>query len=136
MRRLCVSGCFMALVLTLSGCRDSATPPRDLFGKEWIVVEMNGEPVSLQKPPFLRFEDEDSLVTGFRGCNRMSGKYELTGDAVHFTPFIMTKVACAEGMDVETAMVGVLESTRRVRVTGSTLELLGDSGVLAKLSAP
>ena len=133
MRDLLVSG---LIFLAVSGCQGGETPPAELFDKEWSVVEINGEPVSLQKPPFLRFEEKDHLVTGFSGCNRMSGKYELTGDSVHFTPFIMTKMACAEGMDVETAMVGVLESTKRVRVTGSTLELLGDSGVLAKLSAP
>ena len=134
MRRSYVSGCLVFLVLAFSGCQGGATSARDLLGKEWTVVEINGAPVSLEKPPFLRFEEPD-LVTGFSGCNQMSGKYELTGDAVHFTPFIMTKMACAEGMDVETAMVGALESTRRVRVTGSTLELLGDSGALAKLSA-
>ena len=133
MRQLYISGCLM--VLALSGCGGNANPSPDLFDREWTVVEIKGEPVTLQKPPFLRFEEPD-LVTGFSGCNRMSGKYEFTGDAVHFAPFIMTKMACVEGMDVETAMVGVLESTKRVRVTGSTLELLGESGVLAKLSAP
>ena len=134
MRFFYVSGGLLVLGLTLWGCQGRSSLPGDLLGKEWAVVEINGEPVSLQKPPFLRFEEPDR-VTGFSGCNRMSGTYQMTGESVQFTPFIMTKMACAEGMDVETAMVGVLESTKRVRVTGSTLELLGDSGVLAKLSA-
>ena len=126
--------CIMFLLLVAGGCQGGNVPSPELFDKDWTLVELGGEPVSVEKPPSIRFS-EPNEVTGFSGCNRLSGSYERTDGAFRFGPIITTKMACPDVMELEHDFVVALESTRRVEVTGSSLELIGDTGALAKLSA-
>ena len=125
---------WMLLLLTaIVGC-NSGPSSSTLFGKPWTLVELNGQPVSLAKPPTLIFESPDH-VGGFGGCNRLSGTFEIKQNQLSFSPLIMTKMACAEGMDVESAFATALGETKQYTIKGSEMELIGDAGTLAKLSA-
>jgi heat shock protein HslJ len=125
----------MAALLVLLGCQRDT--PRDLFGKEWTLVELNGNAVSLQKPPTIQLSAEPKSVTGFGGCNRLTGSYTLDQGRLRFGPIAMTRMACAEGMDTEQALTTALGAVQSFRVMGASLQLLGESGnVLARFTSP
>jgi copper homeostasis protein (lipoprotein) len=117
---------------TLPGCNGGGTSTTASLKREWTLFELNGEPITLSKPPTLRFS-EPNRVSGFGGCNQMSGAYQLSGTALTFSPFIMTKMACGKGMDVERAFAIALGATKRYVIKGTELELMGESGILARL---
>jgi heat shock protein HslJ len=117
---------------TLPGCNGGGTPTHASLKREWTLVELNGEPITLSKPPTLRFS-EPNRVSGFGGCNQLSGAYGLSGTGLTFSPLIMTKMACGKGMDVERAFATALGATKRYAIKGTELELIGESGILARL---
>ena len=121
----------ICLLLVLAGCK-SGSNTAAFFGKEWTLVELAGQPVSLQRPPTLLFETPDH-VGGFGGCNRLSGTFMVEKNQLTFSPLIMTKMACAEGMEVENAFATALGETKGYAINGSELKLIGDAGTLAKL---
>jgi heat shock protein HslJ len=84
------------------------------------------------RPVTMRLDSATTRVAGFAGCNQYSGPYTLRGDSLTFGPPISTKMACAEGMHVETRFLGGLPSTRAYEITDSTLTLLASDGPLAR----
>ncbi len=110
----------------------AATP--QITGTEWMLVELDGSPAPLgagDRPATLLLGDS-ARASGFGGCNRIAGKYELSGDSVRIGPLISTKMACDRGMELERAYGTALEGARGYRVTTEGLELLGPTGVVAK----
>ena len=49
----------------------------DLQNREWVLVELLGEPVSRERPPTLRFDRATARLSGSDGCNRLMGSYRL-----------------------------------------------------------
>lgn len=123
----------IAVLLVLTGCQKAA--PRGLFDKEWTLVELNGNAVSLQKRPTIQLSAETKSMTGFGGCNRLTGTYTLDQNRLHFGPIAMTRMACAEGMDVEQAFAVVLGATQRFHLAAGSLELYGDVDLLARFTS-
>jgi heat shock protein HslJ len=72
----------------------------------------------------------EKRVTGSGGCNRMFGSYTLEGTALAFGGVGATKMACAEGMDTESAFLSALERVAAWRISGQQLELTDASGVV------
>ncbi|MBA2458708.1 MAG: META domain-containing protein [Gemmatimonadales bacterium] len=108
----------------------------EVTGVEWSLVELNGAPAPLgagDRPATLTLGDS-ARASGFGGCNRIAGSYELAGDSLRFGPLISTRMACDQGMELEQAYGAALEATRRFRVTAG-LELLGADGVIARFRA-
>ena len=117
---------------------DTASPePSGLVGPIWVLTELPGSS-SLQgnggRAPDLRFTD-DGNVGGFAGCNSMGGPYAVAGDSLHLGPLAMTLMACDQGMDVERAYSGALESVTGFRRQGQVLELLAGERVVARFEA-
>jgi heat shock protein HslJ len=114
----------------------NATPA--LLGTTWRLTELGGKPAPLGqdgKAATLELTAEDRRATGFAGCNRMTGPYELHGDSLRLGPFALTRMACMKGMDLEKQYVETLQHTRAYRQTAAKLELLDSSGTLAGLEA-
>ena len=90
--------------------------------------------VSAQRPePWIELDSRSGRVTGSGGCNRLSGSYETSGDALRFGPLMGTQMACL-AMDTETAFFRALGATSRYRIVGRSLELFDERGrSLAKL---
>lgn len=108
-----------------------------LTGVEWQVSELSGHalaPSIDRQQPFIIFDDAKKQATGYAGCNRFFGGYELNGEALRFGPIGATKRACPDFEDgVETELFKVLDATRRWRIVDGTLELLNGDLVLARL---
>lgn len=80
----------------------------DLIGRDWEVVEIGGEPVTLERLPTLSF-NADGRISGSTGVNRMMGGYELAGDRLSFSQMATTMMAGSpEASKVEANLVQAL----------------------------
>ncbi len=114
-----------------------SAPAASATGREWRLVELAGRPAAMGaggRPATLRMEAE--RASGFAGCNSFSGGYEMADSSLVFSPLASTRMACAEGMELEREYLAALEATRSFRLTTQGLELLGERGVLARFAAP
>ncbi len=104
-----------------------------LTGIEWKVTQLEGQPAALGaggKPATLQLDETEHRATGFGGCNRFAGNYQLGEADLTFSALMMTKMACDAGMELEQAVARALGETRHYRLTGGQLELLDDSSVV------
>lgn len=82
--------------------------PQDLVGHTWEVVEIDGEPVTLDQPPAVEFTP-DGRVVGNTGANRLMGGYEVEGDRMRVTQLATTMMAGRpDAMRTETRLVQAL----------------------------
>ncbi|MEO7985794.1 MAG: META domain-containing protein [Gemmatimonadales bacterium] len=112
--------------------------PRALFGVQWNLVELGdteAEPGQGGKPATLELTEPGTRVSGFAGCNRLAGTYDLRGDSLRLGPLVLTRMACQNGMELERAYVEALEATRTYSVSPTNLELRGESGPVALFEA-
>ena len=84
-----------------------------------------------ERPPTLRLESATTRASGFAGCNRFNGPYTLSGDSLSFGALVSTKMACAQGNDVEVAYLAALAEVRSFTVTDSVLTLVGSGTPVA-----
>ena len=108
-----------------------------LENTEWSLVDLGGKPAmgAGNRPLTLRLDPAAGNASGFAGCNRFTGGYELTGSALKFSPLAMTKMACPEGMDAESAYGQALGRVTAWRIAEGTLELMAGDTVLARFRA-
>jgi heat shock protein HslJ len=109
----------------------------NLTGVEWQVSELSGHkvvPSVDRQQPFIVFDAAKTQASGYAGCNRFFGGYELNGKVLKFGPIGATRRACPDLEEaVETEFFKVLDATRRWRIVDGTLELLNGDLVLARL---
>ncbi|MGD9945888.1 MAG: META domain-containing protein [Burkholderiaceae bacterium] len=84
----------------LSGCGGRRLPPERLEDTQWSVIELDGQPVSLQPPPTLSI-DAQGRASGSDGCNRFVGglSFAPAGAVEASGHGISTKRACAGERD-------------------------------------
>ena len=102
-------------------------------GTHWTLVALGDRNVaaaSATREPHLIFTVDSSRVTGSGGCNRVFGGYAISGDSLSFTGVASTKMACATGMDIETAFLAALSRVARWRIVDGSLELTDAAGAL------
>jgi copper homeostasis protein (lipoprotein) len=118
-------------------CASSATAVA-LAGTEWKLILLGDAPVAVADPsrrPSLTL-NQDGRVSGFDGCNRMAGSYEVTGRSIGFSQMASTKMACIDGMELEAAFAAALGRARSFTITGTQLELAdADGALLARFEA-
>lgn len=69
-------------------------PLTPIVNTEWAVEEINGK-AAIGYPALVLTLGDNGRVTGFAGCNRFSGAYQLVDDTLHFPqPMIATRMAC------------------------------------------
>ena len=120
----------------------SVSPNRDIVVHDlqitrWVPVTIGSQPLTLapqQREPFIVLQA--NRVSGYGGCNRLSGGYEQAANALKFTQIAATRMACEHGSDIEQSLLKVLESAASWRIAGDKLELLDSTGkVLAAFVA-
>lgn len=136
---LCLSVCLLAACS--SDGTYSAAPQAEagfqLAGKEWVLVELNGQAVAeSERSPTLNLTT-DNKMNGNGGCNRFFGSYEILPEKrIRFSGVGSTRMACAEGMQTETAYLAVFNDADSYSLTGSTLSLdKGRTTALARFVA-
>lgn len=97
-----------------------------ITGWRWTLVELRGQPVTgLERAPFLALNAAESRVTGYGGCNSLSGSFVLDEPTLRlkFERMISTLRACATGMDTEQALHEVLEMVDNYSLAGDQMSL-------------
>ena len=124
----------LSCALALAACRPTAavlSPAdfrRSVAGTEWELVELQGQPAPVGaggRRATIRFDADSARVTGFAGCNRYFGSYSLGADepALTFGAVGMTRMACAQGMDLERQLGNALTQTKRYTLEEGRLTL-------------
>lgn len=72
----------------------------------WRIVSVGGNPAAGKKPLDLTL-GTDGRVAGFSGCNNYGGSFKVTRNSLHFSPLIMTMMACSEaGVMQQEGLIG------------------------------
>jgi heat shock protein HslJ len=124
------------LILGIAGLALVASPisaqrRARLLDTDWRLTHLEGKAVTLagkQRAPNLLFKSGDARVTGFTGCNRLSGTYRLNRAEMTFSSLAVTKMACPEGMELESRFLKALEQVRTWKIIQTRLELSGAGG--------
>jgi len=120
----------IALVCTTSCARSSSLP---LEGTHWTATSLGAaaEPIAAtHKEVFLVLGPEPGRAFGSGGCNSFSASYERSGDKLTFGRIAGTRMACADGMEVESDFANALASAAGFRIAGEKLELVDAAGAL------
>lgn len=129
------------MVILAVGCSSSDQPSSkasDLQGRVWVLQQVSGAAVEAPaggQKVHIEFKADSSMVTGYTGCNSMGGTFYQNADTLVFGHLVSTRMACDEGMEVESAMMDALEATKTFQVVGDALVLNGDDGELARFQA-
>lgn len=101
-------------------------------GHSWVLTAIEGVEVSdagfPDNKPWIMFDSAEKRVTGFAGCNRLSGFY--SGDnssSISFSAMATTKIACP-AMQSEQMFLAALNKTTGYKVTPENLILTGENG--------
>lgn len=100
-----------------------------LEGRRWVLVELRGRPVERtgENPQeiFIEFDATEGRVSGFGGCNRFSGPYEVKdGLRLKFGNLMSTLMVCPD-QELEQEWFAVLAETDNYTLSedGSTLSM-------------
>jgi copper homeostasis protein (lipoprotein) len=93
----------------------------------WKLTELMGQAIPAlkegQKEVHIILKKQDTRITGFAGCNRISGGYELKeGNRIKFTGLISTLMACAD-MKTEQELLKLLPQVDNYSLNGDKLTL-------------
>ena len=112
------------MLLALLPASASAAP---VTGTSWRVARVEGKVVHRSARERLAFPSRRHF-TGHGTCgNDFGGRYRATATRLRFSDVVTTGIGCA-GPERVPDIAGVLSRTRRYRITGRTLELLGRRG--------
>ncbi|MCC9166249.1 META domain-containing protein [Pontibacter harenae] len=126
----------LLLALLLSACTakvaTTANQSETILDAYWILLSLEGQ--SVQRPnntqtAYIRFQENDNDITGFTGCNRLYGKYELAGsvNAIRLTNLNAAEVAC-NNSEQEAKMLRLLPQVTTYSITGDLLTLYAGGG--------
>ena len=127
----------LPVVLIAAACAthslEPTAPTVDLLDTYWRVEQIDGYRL-VRRPgtrePHIVLSREGSRVSGFAGCNNLSGAYLQVRDALSIENFLMTRMACGgEGDALEAAFTKALGSTSTYRIVANRLELRDVQGV-------
>ena len=118
-----------------SGCGEFINPAYQLSGT-WQLVSLNGEVANVEdyarELPELNFEAFTKKVSGYSGCNRLTGTYKAdeTG-LLNFLPLATTRMLC-EGKNKEAAFLNALRTVSAYKFDSDHLLLLKGDEVVAE----
>ena len=110
----------------------------------WKLVELNGQPVAMRPGQEREVRitlsgeagSEGARLSGFSGCNAVTGGYALDGAALRFSQMASTMRMCEpEASALERQVLDALIATTGQRVDGQRLSLLAGERVLARFEA-
>jgi heat shock protein HslJ len=118
--------------LALGACATgpSGSPPPDLAGTRWSVVEIDG-----RKPVGSGLTAEfavDGRNSGDSGCNSFTGPYIQDGSKVNIGELLSTRRACADTarQTQETRVLAILQGEVTMRQERRELRVRGSDGTL------
>jgi copper homeostasis protein (lipoprotein) len=118
------------------GSRTSIEPLENTY---WKLTRLGTTPVggtSGTRELHLILQPSSHRVSGFSGCNRLTGSYSLDGSRLIFSQTAATLMACPNGMETERAFLDALRQVSTTKITRQHLEMFDASGkLLARFEA-
>jgi heat shock protein HslJ len=104
----------------------------DLENTYWKLMTLDGKPA--ESPAGAReihfvLHRAGLRMSGFSGCNGISGTYRIEGDKITFTDIAGTLMACTNSMEVERRIQEMFSKVTGWRISGETLQLTNSSGM-------
>jgi uncharacterized lipoprotein NlpE involved in copper resistance len=94
----------------------------------WQLQTLLGKPVTVpqgQQVPHLAFQASGLSLSGFGGCNRLTGNYAVQPhQRLGLSQIAATEKFCAAGMEIEAALLKVLGQVDSFQRVGNRLQLL------------
>ena len=127
-------------VLLLGGCAHDTPAPgavaparstATLIDTYWKLTQLWDEQVASPagtREVHLILQSQNQRVTGFSGCNRMTGQYAMNGSQIKFDQMAGTLMACVESMDLEKKFLAIFPEVARWEIAAQTLRLLDAQG--------
>lgn len=105
-----------------------------LTGPTWVLLSLGdpANPVAAEAGASVTavFTDEGEL-SGSAGCNRYTTGYEITAEGgMSIGPAAVTMMFCSRGMEQEAAFLAALETAQSYALSGASLEIVYQGGVL------
>ena len=97
----------------------------------WKLTSLGDPPVTVAAGKMdanVVFDPDARRVSGSGGCNRFTGSYTLQSERLELSDMSVTMMACAAGMETETAFLDALPRARSWRIRGRRLDLLEAGG--------
>lgn len=108
-----------------------ATSVAALTDTYWKLVELNGEPIAADQEKkdeqHIVLAKENQRLTGFAGCNRIIGGYQVEDQRIAFS-MAVSRRACFKGEEAESKFLAALSQAARWTVEGQNLELFDREG--------
>lgn len=104
-------------------------------GKTWTLVSLKGRPVEAgtgRKSLSIRLEAGSHKVSGSTGCNRLSGRYEVSKDSLTLSSLSTSRMACKDGADRERAYLDVLRDVTGWSISRERLTLYSRKEAVAE----
>jgi heat shock protein HslJ len=101
----------------------------------WALVQVGDRSVTVgddQREPHLLFNADTNTFKGFAGCNQIFGSIETEGNELAFGPVAATKRYCQEAMELEQAVMGMLNAVTDFTIDGDVILLRDGERVLAR----
>jgi heat shock protein HslJ len=112
----------------MSGC--GGDPERLLTGAEWIVANIDGGGMVDKSRATIQFMP-DGGIAGSGSCNRYTGQWSLSGEALEIGKLAITRKACPpELMDQEDRFLRKLESARAFDISPQGAVLISSDSQL------
>lgn len=111
--------------------------PDQIFGN-YIITTISNDTLDIDTLT-ITFEEGTNRVSGYSGCNRFTGTFEIHENNLKFGPIAATKMLCAEvNNTIEQQFFEALSKTNQFSVENGTLKLLNDTEIMlvASKTAP
>jgi putative lipoprotein len=123
-------GPFTALTVALTPAGPAPATVSPLRG-EWRVTELDGERLKEGESALWLAFAEGGRLSGFAGCNRLTGHYEGADPALRLSAIGLTRMACAApAMAVESRFIAALGAVANVRPGAEQMELRDAAGAV------
>ena len=111
----------------------------ELANRDWRLLSIRGKrimPTFGMREPYVRLSGDSLRMSGWGGCNRISGTASADADHLTFGPILATRMACADAQlnRQESDFVEALRNTSLYQILGDTLILSRDNEELARLT--
>ena len=101
---------------------------QQIAGKYWKLILLDGEKVEMaenqEREIFFTLHDNDNTVSGFAGCNSITGEYDLEeGGRIRFRNMGITMMICPDVAVNESEFMEVFELADNYTIYNDTLSL-------------
>ncbi|MDP5081690.1 MAG: META domain-containing protein [Winogradskyella sp.] len=128
---------FLVVIMTTSCNSNKETIKNRTKNEETLLgtfyISQLGDNYSFSEKLSITFEDSTNNVSGFAGCNRFFGTYNLNEKQIRFENIASTKKFCQQDVNnLENEFLKVLNSTNTISIHDSIFSFLDGETVLMK----